>query len=458
MRLIRYDHGYSRRHFLRSLGQAGVSAGVLMPLWQAIAATGEITKAYPAELLSIEAYTRGRIKTGDEISANNVEHVRELLEPIKLEQVQKLGRRLRIAPTTTDILRLSPWDYLEATLRNRGKARFDERGNVVTGDGRPWIGGNPFPEGRSAIELFAGLTLSWGRHDAALYAIKEYDIGPDGEVAFNYELGWAELSPVARIRMDPKPYWPGREDKLRFQSVFFTSPQDVRGTSFLNIWPYDQHRFPELYGYVPAYRRIRQFPTNQRFEPLVPGSTFYLSDAWCAGDPLHTWGNYRIVGRGPCLAAVSGGWNWKHPNWEHATHGGPKGKTFWDTTVELVPEAIVVDAEPVGFPRAPVSRKRVWFDARTQLPIAMVTYDRRGQPYHSFDGAYALYEAPGKSFMDGAHPYWSWAHVHAFDVQSGRMSRLEQVRSIAGGHHSGANDPLIYDKYLTNAALMKLGS
>jgi len=40
-----------------------------------------------------------------------------------------------------------------------------------------------------------------------------------------------------------------------------------------------------------------------------------------------------------------------HPNWEHKTHGGPKNNMFWDTTVELVPEAIIVEAEPVKFPR-----------------------------------------------------------------------------------------------------------
>lgn len=458
MRLIRYDRDFSRRHFLRGLAQAAVGAGVLMPLWEAIARDGDASAAYPDELRSIEGYTRGRIKAGDEITAANVEHVRDLLEPIKYEQIARLGRRLRIAPTTTDIMRLSPWEYLEASLRNRGKARFDARGNVVTAEGRPWIGGNPFPDGATALELFAGLTLSWGRHDGSFYAMREYDVGPDGKIAFEYELGWAELSPVARVSMTPKPYWPGREDKLRFQSVFFTAPNDVKGTSFLNVWPYDQNSFPDLYGYVPAFRRIRQFPTDQRFEPLVPGSTLYLSDAWCAGDPLYTWGNYRIVGRGPVLAAVSGGWNAEDANWAHRTHGGPQGKTFWDTTVELVPEAIVVEAEPIRFPRAPVSRKRVWFDARTQLPIAMITYDRRGQPYHSFDGAFGLYESRGKAVMDGRHPYWSWAHVHAFDVQTGRMTRLEQVRTIAGGHHSGANDPRLYDKYLTNAALMQLGA
>lgn len=458
MRIIRYDRGYSRRHFLRQMSRGLVGAGVLMPLWDAIAKTGDVTKAYPEELLSIEAFTKGKIKTGEEITAANVEHVRALLEPIKYAQIATMGRRLRVVKTTTDVMRLSPWEFLEATLRNRGLARFDAKGNVVTVDGKPWIGGNPFPAPETALELFAGLTLSWGRHDASFYGTKEYDLSPEGEVLFQYESGWAELSPVARVRMEPKPYWPGREDKLRYQSVFFTAPDSAKGTSFLNVWAYDQSTLPELYGYLPAFKRIRQFPSDQRFEPLIPGSTLYLSDAWAAGDPLHTWGNYEIVGRGPLLAAVSGGWNSEHPNWEHRTHGGPKGNTFWDTSVELVPEAVAVEAAPVKFPRAPVSKKRVWFDARTLLPIAMVSYDRRGDVYRSFDGAYSLYEAPGgKAVMDGGHPYWSWAHVHAFDIQTKRMTRIEQVRTIAGGHATSVNDQGIYEKYLTQSALMRLG-
>jgi hypothetical protein len=451
------DSRYSRRRFLAGLS-GGAAAGVLMPVWRAIAKDGDSARAYPDELLSIDAYTRGRIKTGDEISADNVDLVRELLEPIKYAQIKTMGRRLRIAPTTTDVTRLSPVAYLEATLRHRGQARFDAHGNVVTTDGRPWIGGLPFPDAPDALQLFAGLTLSWGRHDASLYAIKAYALDPSGEVLYDYETGWAELSAVGRITIEPKPYWKGHEDRLRLQSVFFLTPHDARGTSFLNIWPYDHSAFPELYGYVPAFKRIRQFPTDQRFEPLITGSTMYLSDAWAAGDPLLTWGNYRIVRRGPMLAAVSRGWNPQHPNWEHGTHGGPKGKTFWDTTVELVPEAIECTAEPVKFPRAPVSRKHVWFDARTQLPIAMITYDRRGEPFHSFDGAYALYEDGGQRFMDGEHPYWSWAHVHALDVQSGRMTRLEQVRAISEGHKTLVNDGSIYERYLTQAALMRLGA
>ncbi|SEP88164.1 Protein of unknown function [Solimonas aquatica] len=459
MKAIQFDRGYSRRKFLGDAARGVLSCGVLMPLAEAIAASGDITKAYPDELLSIEGYTKGKIKTGDYIDASNVELVKDLLEPVRYEQIRTMGRKLRMVKTTTDVMRLSPWEYVEATLRNAGKAQLDARGNVVNkADGRPWIGGNPFPDPKNGIELFAAQTMNWGRHDASFYAVKMYTTEvASGDVKFNYSGGWAEMSPVARVAMEPKPYWPGHEDKLRYQSVFFLTPQTYRGTSFLNIWDYDSSTFPLLYGYVPEFRRVRQFPSEQRFEPLLPGLTLFLSDAWAAGDPLNTWGNYKIVGRGPFLAGLSESWNAAHPNWEHNTHGGPKGKTFWDANVELVPETIIVEAEPVKFPRAPVSKKRVWFDARNQAVVGMVTYDRAGKPYRSFDGAYCLYESGSQKFMDGKHPYWSWAHVTASDIQTGSVSRLEQVRQVENAHYTAANDPAMYDKYLTQVALMRLG-
>lgn len=457
LHIRKFDRGYSRRAFLQQSGRGVLATGLLMPLWQAIAQQGEVAKAYPDELLSIDNYTGGRIKTGDVIDSNNVEHVKGLLEPIRYEQILKHGRQLRVVKTTTDPMRLSPWEYIEATLSNAGKARFDERGNVVAPDGRPWIGGNPFPDPKSAVELYAAQVLSWGRHDASFYAIKMESIDATGSTSFRYSGGWAELNTVARVAMEPKPYWPEHIDKLRFQSVFFVEPAQFRGTSFLNVWDYDQNTFPELYGYVPEFRRIRRFPTNQRFEPLLPGLSLYLSDAWGAGDPLHTWGEFRTVSRGPFLAGISDNWNAAHENWEHNTHGGPSGNSFWDTNVELVPEAIVIEAKPTGYSRAPVSKKHLWFDARNQTLIGMVTFDRNGAPYRSFDGAYTLYDDGTQRVMDGQHPYWSWASVTASDIQTGTVTRLQQVKSLENRFHSGANDPEMYGRFLTQTALMRLG-
>ena len=67
--------------------------------------------------------------------------------------------------------------------------------------------------------------------------------------------------------------------------IRIAAPQEQAGASFLVPWFYDQRKFPDIYGYLPQFRRIRQFPANQRFEPLVPGAVWFLSDPWAAGDP-----------------------------------------------------------------------------------------------------------------------------------------------------------------------------
>lgn len=456
MHFKKYDPDYSRRYFLEQMSRGVITAGVLAPLWPLIGHSAEIDKAYPDELLHIEAFTKGAIKPGDVISAENVETVKELLDPITYIQVKEQGRLLDVVESTRDVTRMFPHEYLEATLRNSGQARFDESGNVVTQDGQPWVGGNPFPSAENGDEAFANLTLSWGRHDSSMYAVRDWDISPDGSVAYQYDFVWVEENTVARV-VDPNPYIAGQEDKLRWQSVWFTSPLDVKGTSYLNIWPYDQREFPDLMGYLPAFKRVRTFPTNQRFEPLVAGMTLFLSDAWAAGDPFLTWGNYRVVDRRPMLGAVSQNWMGDDPNWERPVHGGPKGQTFFQTSVELVPETIVIEAEPVGYPRAPVSKKRVWIDPRNMMYVAYVTYDRRGDLWKSFYPVYSLYEKGDLRHMDGQHPAWSWTHVLSHDIQTNRMSRFVQAKEVRGGYTSGYNLGDIYNDYFTVQAIRRLG-
>lgn len=457
MRIRKYDRGYSRRKFLEMTSKGMLGAGVLAPVWDAVAENGGFENSYPDELKSIDEYTKGALKAGDVIDADNVDLVQDLLDPIRFTQIKQMGRKLDLVNSVTDMTRLSPLDYVEATLRNKGRAQFDAKGNVVTDEGKPWIGGIPFTAPKNGLEVFVAITLSWGRHDVSFYPIKDYEINPDGSQGYYYEVVWVEFQPVARVTVEPKPYWPGHEDMLRYQTVLFTYPNDAKGTSFLNSWYYDQSKFPELHGYLPQFKRVRQFPASQRFEPLIAGSTLYLSDAWAAGDPYLTWGNYKIIDRGPFLAGLSENWHNEDENWEGGTHGGPKGDTFWDTKVELIPEVIVVEAEPTGYPRAPISKKRVWFDARTLLPVNMVSYDRRGEPFKSFDGTYSMYENGSDSIRDGSQPYWSWCNVHAHNVQSDRMTRLVQVKNLRG-YEMRVNDQSIYDDFLTIQALRRMGT
>jgi len=458
--LIKFDKTFTRRHFLKTMSSGIVTSGVLAPLWNVIAATGDISRAYPDEALSIEHYTNGKVRVGGVLDASNVDSAKDLVDPITYHQIKNDGRIVDIIATPTKIMHLNPASYIEATLRNKGRARFDKNGNVVSDDGGPWIGGHPFPDAKDAREMMAGVALSWGRHDIAFYCIVERIRDSEGKLLFRYNQIFTEVHPTGRLVLDPKPYWPGHEGKVRYNTTLLTSPGDVAGSAFLAIWHYDQSRFPDFHGYLPAFKRVRRFSANQRFEPLWPGSVFFASDAWTMGDPFLTWGNFKLIGKTPFLAGVGGqggGWHSDHPNWETTFVGGKTGDKYLRTRFSLVPEAYVVEMEPVKYPMAPYKKRRVWLDARTMSPMVSVAYDRAGKEWKQFEGGTTLYEQPsGEKFAVGGESYWSWTYVHIHDVQKDRISVITQVKQL-DNYKCTFNDPSIYEGYCTLQAIQRLG-
>lgn len=465
MHIKKYDVDYWRRKFMADSFKGAASAGVLTGLWPLLSqsTTLDATKAYPDELLSIEVHTKGKVKPGDIITKDNVEHVAHLLDPVALHEVKNMGRKIKIKEATTDVSKLFPSHFLEATLRNQGLATFDDAGNIRTKDGKAWLGGLPFPDAQNAIEGYANLVLSWGRHNYFQFSGMEWDLSSEGDVQYQYEFVWSELQVSAR---PDGTVWQDRDDLLRYNTFLFVTPNEQAGTSFLNTWYYDQRKFPDLVGYLPAFKRVREFPTSQRFEPLAPGLTYFLSDTWAAGDPMLTWGNFKLVGRQPMLGTVSGWYGSEHSNWGPLpTSGGPKDDHFWVMEKELIPEVLVVECEPSGYPRSPVGKKRVWIDVRNQMFIAYVTYDRKGQLWKSWELGYSQYKDGNtvRKYKDGT-PVWSWTHGMSHDIQTNRISRFFQAKEITGGHKSqteeegGITSDQAYDRYLTTSALRRFGS
>ena len=121
-------------------------------------------------------------------------------------------------------------------------------------------------------------------------------------------------------------------------------------------------------------------------------------------------------------------------------------------------DVLVVDAEPVGYPRAPVSRKRVWIDLRNMIFIGYVTYDRRGEIWRSFEAGFSQ-QAKGDlaNLEKNGKPAWSWSYVMAQDVQTGRSTRFNHAPYIRGVKASFDMEGA-YDKYLTVQALRRLGT
>ena len=105
-----------------------------------------------------------------------------------------------------------------------------------------------------------------------------------------------------------------------------------------------------------------------------------------------------------------------------------------------------------------MSKKRVWIDPRNVQYVAYVTYDRRGELWKSFEPCYSQYVKGDEVRMVGDKPAWTWTHVHSHDIQTNRMSRFIQAKSVRGGFDSGLNIGNLYDKYMTIQAIRRLGT
>jgi Protein of unknown function (DUF1329) len=459
MHLMKYPEGWTRRHFLDQVGRGVFAAGVLSPLMDVVGRHGTVDAAYPPELLSIEAYTKGKLKPGDVLNAENVDIVKDLLDPGAYYQIRHDGRLVDLAPTETDVTKLTPVPYLQATLSNKGKHKIFPDGNLYTLDGKPWIGGNPFPQPQTAQEVLMANTLSWGKHDTQAHATLDWDTDADGNVEYQYASFYVEWQTVGRLTLDSHPYMEGHENQIRFLGGTVVAPADVNGTGILQVWAYDQRELPGYYVYQPTTKRVRSYPVDQRFEPQFPGNTFFVSEYWSTGDPLLTWGNFKLVGKGPMLAGAHHCADLDQPNWLHKTCGGKSGVKYWRTRMELVPEAYVVELEPVAYPRAPIGKKRIWYDARTLTPLTMISYDRQGKVWKQWEGGFDYYERkPGMTWIEGVpEHFWSWTHVHAHDLQNNRMSRFYYAQSVPGGYHATVDDNRLFGDFCSIEALERLG-
>lgn len=460
MRIRKYDFDYSRRYFLDRTARGLGGAGVLGGLWSSICAAGDAAPAYPEELLDIELFTKGRVKVGDVIDADNAYLVQDLLDPIVYQEVLQDRRTFFIEPTVTDISTMFPPYFLDATLRNQGQAVFDGVGNVYTREGKPWIGGLPFPEVSEAREALANITLSWGRHDKAMYAIPAVTINPEGVQQYEYDWIWAEQQCSGLVHPDAGgPYLAGKEDLLRMQVIWFTWTPEVRGHAFLSHWKYDQREVPPLWGYLPNLKRVRRFPSNQRFEPYMPGMNLYLSDAWASGDPMLTWGNFKIVHRGPFLGSSHSQWQPENDNWRPPLVGGNQGESYFYVGKSLIPEVIVFEGEPVGYPSAPVSKRRIYMDVRNMGAGSAITFDRQGDMWKGFEGGGGQAKTATQEILakDG-RPEWSWWWAISHDVRRNDVTRFHHGQTCRGGAKS-ALDPEedIAQQYMTEQALRRLG-
>ena len=117
------------------------------------------------------------------------------------------------------------------------------------------------------------------------------------------------------------------------------------------------------------------------------------------------------------------------------------------------------EGEPVGFPRAPVSKRRIYMDVRNMGAGCAITFDRQGNMWKGFEGGGGQALKDGKSILasDG-RPEWSWWWAISHDVARNDVTRFHHGETCRGSGRSVLDpEENIAEKYMTQAALRRLG-
>ncbi|MBI4529160.1 MAG: DUF1329 domain-containing protein [Deltaproteobacteria bacterium] len=356
---LNYRDYWTRRGFLKAAG-AWAGAGLLQPLLPLIGSGKSIAAAYPDEVLAIEKYTKGRVKPGMVISKDNAELIKDIAPEGLIVELQR-GGQIRIAPTDLRPEAVNPRYWVEATLKNKGQAVLDKKGQLWHKDGRPWSGGTPFPEPTTGLEAMWNFKFNPRRFDDLRRISEVVSIDSNGAVLRRDGAIYMQIQAVGRLVVEPKPFLPKYKEELHRTLLSLTAPFDVYGLAVATTVYYDAAKLPDTDLYIPTLRRTRRVPSTQRFESASPYSVYYVSDLDIQNDPVLTW-SWKLAGKKPMLApsVTNIGARAKGATKQDFIFP-PSDEKFPRSTWELRPEMLLVDGVP-HLQGANYSRKRVYVD------------------------------------------------------------------------------------------------
>ena len=370
-----FDH-WSRRDFLKKAG-AFAGAGMLQPVLALIGSGKSIAAAYPDEVLSIEKYTKGRVKPGMVISKDNAQIIKDIAPEGLIVELER-GAQIRIGETTTRAEAKEPRFWIDATLKNKGQAVLDPKGQLWHKSGAPWIGGAPFPEPQTALEAMWNFKFSPRRYDNLIVASKPTHIDTNGTVVREDEAIFMQIQTVGRLVVDPKPVVSKYKDELHRNLLSVTKPFDSYGLAVTSTVYYDASKLPETDLYIPSLRRTRRVPSTQRFEPATPYNVAYTTDFDIQADPVLTW-SWTLAGRRPMLgpSPTNRGARAEGASKDEFIFADSTDK-FPRATWELRPEMLLIDGVP-HLPGANYSKKRVYLDSIYQRTEIADIWDLAGK-------------------------------------------------------------------------------
>jgi hypothetical protein len=226
------------------------------------------------------------------------------------------------------------------------------------------------------------------------------------------------------------------------------TPFDLRGTMFL-LYRYTQEgREDDTWAYIPALRRVRRIAATQKSDSLL-GTEFTLEDFY-----------------------IFSGYVWDH-QWEYKgekTVLGPmdSGRTCFPSVISKTEAIRDTGMERLGtrdewfscpfgpygaFPYAgeswqkraafqlddvpkqkghPYSRKMIWYDKETMMPIYSIMYDRAGQPFRMISSVFRWSEGTGIPSNKGKNVL-NYSHIMVINMQNqvSHVGQFDNANAVA---------------------------
>ncbi len=234
---------------------------------------------------TIESLTGGKVKPGDNITAENLElsYTGNMETDLIFEETaERVKRGMVIEIASPRPLEVPSW-FRQATQNNKGNARLDEEGNLTNAEGDIWDGGIPFPDPvpsdpRGGLKVMYNFIHSYEGDDFIIQNWEIQYISSAGKVEKIIQGIWQRLYTTGREHVEPMPPIPGQEKYLLRQLFVMKSPFDLRGFAILQNRYYDQNKIDDSYAYIPALRRTRRLSAGQRYDTFV-GTDWTLGDA-----------------------------------------------------------------------------------------------------------------------------------------------------------------------------------
>ena len=253
----------------------------------------------------------------------------------------------------------------EATKRNKGTARLNERGHLVN-----YKNGVPFPGSTDGKEI--AWNIIYNLINGQQMIIPFYTAITDRKGNKRYCMAEQNYYWVkGRLFGEHVPeYTPNPNNYQWFQTMGFTFPYDLKGLIILTMRYDDPEKEDDQWMYIPSLRRIRRMSSAQRWDKLPGGQDqTYDSAIGFQGKPTNY--EWKYLGRKILLCGRSA--LDQNQELKDKPGGGGADQVYQrvnSVMVEYIPKII-----------SSVSRAVVYLDPESYCCYYLECYDRKGRPY-----------------------------------------------------------------------------